>query len=130
MPLLKLNRDYVMCTPSGLSFGFTKGVPLNVPTKWVGNAMMIGAEPCDDEAVFESAEVKAARDAEAAQAAKRASDIEQAVRLLVERNMAGDFTAGGKPNMKAVESLVGYDCTRDEVDHIFIKVRADMNGEG
>ncbi len=127
MPQMKLNRDHVLVTNSGLSFGFKKGVPLFVPRQYVDIATMLGAEPCDEDTAVEAAAQREQRDAEAAKAARRGSDIEAAIKMLVDRNMPSDFTAGGKPNMKAVESIVGYDCSRDEVDHVFSKVKAELN---
>lgn len=123
---MKLNRDHVLVTDSGISIGFKKGEPVPVPVRFMSAAIMIGAEACDDQAAAKMESIKADRDEATAEAADRLKKVEAGVIALVERNMPGDFTAGGKPNMKQLEKLIGFDATRDEVDHIFLKVKADL----
>ena len=127
--LFTLNRDYVLVTLAGRSYGFTKGVPLEVPAQFAAQAVAIGAEPAPENAV-EVAQIKAASDAAQKDLQSRGSRIEAAIRIFIERNMPGDFTAGGRPNLKKLATEVGFEVEREEMEEAFASVKQKIEVAG
>jgi hypothetical protein len=124
--LMKLNRDYVMVTDAGLSYGFTKGVPMNIPHRFVQKAMDLGAEPVEDDDKSEAAMIQKETDAEVVAAAKRSVIVKAAIKKMMEDNMSGDFTAGGRPNLRRLGVIVGFEVERAEVETWFDEVKAEL----
>lgn len=127
MSLVKftLNRDYVLVTRDGPSFRFVKGKTTNIPMKYVKDVIAIGAEAVDeDQAVADQAHADAAR--EAASDIERVAKIKEVILRMTERNNSGDFTAGGRPNKKRVETLVGYQVSEEEIAQAFAEAKAGL----
>lgn len=120
--LFTLNRDFVLVTLAGRSYGFKKGVPLEIPAAFAAQAVAIGAEPAPENAA-EVAQIKASADAAQAELQGRGAKIEAAIRIFIERNMPGDFTAGGRPNLKKLAAEVGFEVERDEMEEAFASVK-------
>lgn len=117
-----LNRDFVLVTKEGPSYGFRKGAPVHVQQRHAHLAISIGAEP-DADSVERAAEIKADIERDAAADRVRVDKIKAAIQKMVERNSAGDFTAGGKPNRRRVENLVGDQVSDNEVALAFQEVK-------
>ena len=121
----KLNRDYVLVTREGPSFRFVKGQTTNIPLKYVKDVIAIGAEAVDeDQAVADQARADTAR--EAASDVERIARIKEVIIRMTERNNSGDFTAGGRPNKKRVETLVGSQVSEDEIAVAFAEAKAGL----
>jgi hypothetical protein len=121
-----LNRDYVLVTPEGPSYGFKKGVPLHVPAKYAAKVLEIGGEPVEEDA-------EAARDAaEKAQVAVDATADQKAklldiVRNIIERNDPADFTAGGRPKQQKVSIVAGFDVSKQQIDAAWASLIAEKH---
>lgn len=119
---MTLNRNYVLPTPAGLHFRFVKGEATEIPAKFVQLALNIGAEAVA-EARAEADAIQAETDKEVLEEARRAQKLRKAIEEMVDRNHSGDFTAGGRPNLKRLSALVGFDPDRDEVEKVFDDLR-------
>lgn len=119
-----LNRDFVLTTLDGLSYGFEKGKPVFVAPKHAALAVAIGAEPLPEDAADAEAatvEVKAAQAAEAA----RPQKILDEVRAIVKRNNPDEFTAGGRPNLRKLGRTLGFEVTAEELDKAWEALRLE-----
>lgn len=119
MPELVLHRDYTLATNKGHRVLFVKGVPVNVPTVVVPDAIAIGAVPVDGkpiEVIKEQARPMTQDDP-----SRRAADIQGAIELLVENNERNTFAASGAPTTAALSKLVGYEISRKERDEAWQK---------
>lgn len=123
--MMTLNRDYVLVTNAGLHIGFKKGNPTHVPQRFVQLALNMGAEPVEGSKV-EADQIQNDSDKEVLEEARRAQKLREAIDQLIERNHSGDFTAGGRPNMKKLSAIVGFDADRDEVEKVFDEMRQKM----
>lgn len=58
--------------------------------------------------------------------------IERALKAMLERDVADDFTSAGEPNLNVVAKLAGMKVKREQVTAIFhrLKEEADKDGEG
>lgn len=119
----KLNRDFVLVTKEGPSFRFVKGQVTNVPPRYAADVLAIGGEPIEGEDANLAAEVRAEIEREKASDAERLERLRAAIGRLVERNQSGDFTAGGKPNKKKVEALIGGPVSDEEIAVVFEQVK-------
>ena len=121
----KLNRDHVLCTLEGPSFRFKKGEVTLLPPRYAPAAISIGAEAVDgDEAVND--EIKAEMAREQAATGERLERLRACVQRLVDRNQSGDFTAGGKPNKKKVENLLGGPVGDEELAQVFDLIKQSV----
>ena len=92
---MKLNRDFVLATVSGLSIEFKEGVPTHVPPRAVKEATAAGALVCEVDPQVE-AEALAEMDREQLALDARKPTISDAIKLMLKRDQRGDFTAGGR----------------------------------
>lgn len=125
MPKMVLNRTEVFVSNLGLSYDFQEGVPTEVSPKVVKEALRFGAtiDKTDVTAVAVNDKIVAK---EAAEAAEREPKIREAIKTLLKRNMSGDFTAGGKPNLNQVMKLAKLSVTTDEVEPIWKQISAEL----
>lgn len=58
--------------------------------------------------------------------------IERALKTMLERDQAGDFTNDDQPNLKVLGKLAGFAVTRDQVTPIYQKLldESEEDGEG
>lgn len=119
----KLNRNHVLTTKEGPSFRFIKGEVTLVPPRYAADVLAIGGEPIEGEDATLAAEVQAEINREKAADVERLERLRAAVGRMVERNQSGDFTAGGKPNKKKVEALVGGPVSEEEIAIVFEQVK-------
>ena len=112
MPEFVLNRDFVLRSLNGHIITFKKGEPVWVPPVCVKEAVGIGAACVDGDVdvIGDTPEksVVTGKDRETA--------LTDAFDILVERNGRGDFTGQGIPAAKAVERLVGFEVSRQEIE--------------
>jgi hypothetical protein len=122
---LTLNRDHVHVTREGPSFGFVKDKPTAVPTRYLAELMAIGAVAVEEDA---AAGAQALEDIarEKAADADRLAKIKEVIVRMAERNHSGDFTAGGKPSKKRVETLVGSEVSDAEIAVAFAAAKAGI----
>lgn len=116
-----LNRNYSLATGTGHIVDFVKGQPVYVPEEMHKAALVIGAEAVgvkmnvlDEEPVAK----------QVPQGLARESAISDAIIILVEENNPKDFTANGRPNIKRIEALIGFDITTEERDTFWAKHKA------
>lgn len=129
MPKMVLNRDEVFVSTRGLSYAFVKGEPLHVSPKLIQEALRFGAslaESEDEAGKKEVADVKADMDREEQENADRKPKIVEAIQAMLKRNLAGDFTAGGKPNLNQMAKLTKFTVTTEELDPIWKEIKADL----
>lgn len=103
MPLMKLNRDYVLATPAGQSVNFRKNEPVHVSPHIVKYAAAIGAEMAEDESpdILPAEKEKAPELTEAELEAKMFAGF----RELEEAGVRDDYTASGVPTVWAVRRV-------------------------
>lgn len=111
--LLILNRNFTLTTNKGHSIEFKEGVPTHVPGVVYQDALAIGAVPSEGGAPKlpkEPTVPEPITDVD-----DRASHIMAAIKLLVERNGRGDFTAAGAPAVDAVFDITGFRVQAKEI---------------
>jgi hypothetical protein len=119
MPQYVLNRDYTLV--GGLHrIGFKKNVPVNVPPTLVVEALRIGAQCVDGPTPSPVETPEAPKELSAEE---RAELIGAAISEIVEANDPESFTAAGSPAVVAVETIVGFDVSRSEVDAVWSAYR-------
>ena len=67
----------------------------------------------------------AAEAADQSVADKRFNEIADAIDLLDTASFVATGPRKGRPKVKAVEEIIGYDVTMEEVDQVFLSTRAD-----
>lgn len=121
------HRDIVVGSTEGHSIGFEKGVPTHVPRSMHATVLNKGCLPCDKEgkilddvtahapgAVEEKKVLIEPEDAE-----ERKAAIEKAIKAMVGRNNAKDFSAGGVPLAATVSAAVGWQVDQKEIRPIW-----------
>ena len=122
--LMKLGRDHVMVTPSGISIGFLAETPTHVPNRFVREAIAIGAVAVDNQERVDA--VKAEMEAQRAAAEGRSKRIEDGVRAMIERNQRGDFTGAGRPNLRILNRMTDLEITAEELEPIYEKIKLEL----
>lgn len=123
-------RDIVVRTTQGAAIAFEKGKPTHVPQRLHSLVMEKGILPCDAQGkVLDAAEaaevvppekkVKMAPE----DPAKLEAELVTAMKMIVERNDAKDFTANGTPHSDAVSGLIGYRVDQKTVRDAWVKLR-------
>jgi hypothetical protein len=111
--MLVTNRDITLNTTKGHSLEFKAGVPTHVPGVVYQDAIAIGAVPAEGGAPnlpTEPSKPEPVTDVD-----DRAAHIMEAIKLLVERNGRGDFTAAGAPTVDAVFDITGFRAQAKEI---------------
>lgn len=108
MPLLVLNRNYVLATLRGHRIRFVKDEPTYVPPAVVPDAVAIGATPADgsDPNVLPP-DPKGANPTASDPTARKAA-IMAAIDKIIERNSKDDFNAANQPKADAVSKVVDF----------------------
>lgn len=118
------NRDIVVRSKHGHAIEFLKGVPTDVPRVMHGEVMERGILP--SEGVI-SEEDSTVHDVKLRLAPEDALDREDrildAIKAIIKRNNASDFTGGGRPHMDAVTALVGWRVDQKETNKVWEKNR-------
>ena len=113
MPLYTLNRNYLLRTTSGV-ISFNKGEPTHVPSHMEREVVAIGAEIAEGSAPELLEPEK--KLAPSPVGDDRREQIATAIELIVDRNESNDFTGSGRPSVKAVERILGFDVDQSEVN--------------
>lgn len=112
-----LQRDRVIRTTTGHSIEFKKGVPVYVPPGAVRAAMDAGAVPIADDFVGgEDEDARPVMSAEAVDPVARKAKILEVLDTVVKRNDRDDFSAAGKPHVKAISELAGFKVDKKELE--------------
>jgi len=56
--------------------------------------------------------------------------IERALKTMLEREVADDFTSAGEPNLNVVSKLAGMKVKREQVTAIYHRLKEEAGGEG
>ena len=124
--MMQLNRDHVHVSNYGISIAFTAGVPAYVPARLVPDIVGLGGTVSETDQGVVDAEMKVVEAAKIA-AEGRVPAIEAAIKTMVARNLRGDFTGGGKPNLNTLSRLLGFTINADELEAPWRKVKAEIN---
>ena len=113
-----LNRDRTVATRRGHVIEFKKGEPTHVPRECWDEVIAVGAVS-EDELVEE---VKPAS-SEPNDMGERLDALFAAFEAIVLRNAPSDFTAGGVPNAKAIQAVLGWAPDTKERNDAWTKFR-------
>lgn len=127
MPILVLNRNYVLRSLAGRSFEFRKGQPIDIPEICYKEAIAIGATPADgsDPNVLEDDKINRAP----SDPTTRRNDVMKAILHIVQKNDRQEFSAGGVPHVDAVKAFVGYSVGREEIQTVWLAYCQDLSDE-
>jgi len=120
---MSLKKSFV--AKSGHSWNFAPGVTIDIPQRFVLEAMQHGAFAVETDTEA-GKEQMAEIDAEKLKLGERAPKITEAIKKMVERNQRGDFTAGGRPNLNVLFRETGFQVTSEELEPIWDKVRKEI----
>lgn len=123
MPKFVLNRDYNHLSPNGC-ISFKKGEPTSAPSYMTKELLQIGAELIDG--VAPSLTPEEPKAPVIPEGGDRRGQIMAAFALIVERNESSDFTGSGRPSVKAVEKLTGFDVEAKEVSDAWDEFKVSM----
>ena len=123
--MLVMHRDLYVTSNIGYSYLFKKGVPQMVVGEMVEECMKYGAVPPEGKEVEEHEESPK-------RATPRGQDrhekIKNAMEEMVERNERGDFGASGAPNLRALETTLGFKVDKKERDSVWNEVNRALHG--
>jgi len=126
MPEYVLNRNYTHRSTLGHIVNFAKGQPVYVPPALEREVTALGAEPVTGARV-EMIDAEKAVDVVPV-GTERATLLMAAYARMEARNMRGDFTGQGRPNVKVLKELVGFEVEvreRDDIWEEFMKAKAE-----
>jgi hypothetical protein len=127
-------RDMNVTSTQGYSLDFKKGEPTHVPRAMHAEVMEKGVLPCDARGEIKEAPEPAEVDPAAAvrvmvapeDGDERSDAILEAIKALVARNDAKDFSAGGIPSAAAVTHAVGWRADRKEIAAVWQKYKPQL----
>lgn len=122
-----MNRDYTVRTLSGHVIEFKRGISKYVPPGARAEAMQFGAIPEEEDSVVPPDAPPVKRDGPLGD--ERAQLIRMQIEDMVARNTRGDFTPGGKPDLKALKKALGFDVDGAERDLAWAQFQADAAKE-
>ena len=120
-------REIVVTSLDGYSLRFEPGVPVNVPNfkHTIGAVQAAGCVPADEVQVrIKTSTVEEASEAE--QAARQAQII-AAIGVLVDKKDPIDFNRSGSPQVRSIETIVGFDISNMERDKAWKAYQASKN---
>jgi hypothetical protein len=125
------NRDFVLGGSLGHRIAFEKGQPTHVPKIMHAMALEKGILPCTKEGkpldtpqIYSPEEAKVVLAPEDAD--ERSEAIVKAMKAIVKRNNAKDFTSGSTPSASAVSLAVGWKVDPKEARQVWDKHRHDI----
>lgn len=118
MPDYVLNRTHTHRSTMGHIVNFVKGQPVYVPPALEKEVALIGAEPVDGERVELLEDLPEALPEEPT-GEERKKLLKLTYGQLEARNQRGDFTGQGRPNVKVLQSLLGFEVTNRERDEVW-----------
>ncbi len=122
--MLVANRNVTVRSTTGHVIKFTKDEPVSVPRMMVSECMAVGIVPVDDDYTPEEPTKNAI---------PTGHDREQALRdaiiQLKERNDRGDFTGGGRPDLRALFGILGWRPDQYEVQKLWKQMREEWGSE-
>jgi len=125
MPMLLVaNRNVTVRTKLGHTIKFEKDVPKQVPDMVIGHCMEVGVVPVEDEYKPEEPVPQSSP-----QGDPRIKEMMDAINVLRKRNERNDFTAAGKPDLRAMRGALGWAPDRQEVDKLYKKMLSDEASE-
>jgi len=105
---------------------FEKNEPVSIPAVLVGEAKRWGAELVEGEKM---PDVQPEKGVEATDGIQRKADIMGAIEQLVATNSSDDFGGNGRPHVKSVERVLGYNIEAAERDTIWVQYQNEENAE-
>lgn len=119
--MMYMPRDYILRSRSGYALAFVANEPVRVPHPVIDEAIAIGAVFVDtsDQKILvdEKPEVKTPD-----LGFEREQKLYDAMHKIAAENDPDKFTPGGKPKLKVLEEMLGYEVDRKEANDTWIKV--------
>ena len=119
--MMYMPRDFVLHSKFGHAVKFTANEHVRVPYPVIDEAIAIGAVFANKEdqkiLVDEPKELKTPD-----LGFEREQKLYDAMHELAKENDADKFTPGGKPKLKVLEEMIGYEIDRKEANDIWVKV--------
>lgn len=107
-----LNRNFILSSTKGHTIEFVKDQPVHIPPALYSEVLALGAVAVDGE-------ISIGDDSDSKQKYvdpdQRPSLVYAAIDHIVTKNERDDFTAAGAPTVKAVQQIVGFKITSDEI---------------
>ena len=127
--MMKMNRKTTLRTTKGYIVEFEANKPTPVPNLVIEQAIEIGAAFCaEDENYVPNNKVNTKE--QPLFGFERKQSIYDACLRILDRNDVDDFTSAGLPKMKVIESEVGFQVDRNEVNNVWVEAqRAQANAE-
>ena len=122
---MKLNRDYTHVSTAGLSVEFKKDLPTYVSPRLYREILALGGVVVEENKE-EDAKALAQVNLAQAEAEDRRPAIEAGIRKLLARNQRGDFTAGGRPNLKVMFNVTDLEISQEELDPIWAELKKEV----
>lgn len=125
MPLMTMNRDFIIKSTMGHVVRFTKDEPIYVVPDLYQEALKYGAELVDekDKIVQKNPPSKASP-----QGQERHDKIKEAITQMLTRNERGDFTGSGLPALPVLDKLVGFAVESSERSQIWEIIQVENSG--
>lgn len=120
MPEYVLNRTYTLRSTAGHVLNFVKGQPTYVPPILERQVTELGGEPVGG-VRMDLVDEEAKPLPPAPEGADRETQIMDIFKKLEARNMRGDFTGQGRPNLSVLKDLLGFEVVTRERDVMWEK---------
>ncbi len=122
-----LLKDINIGSTTGRSILFEKGKPTHVPREMHAEVMSRGVLPCDKDGKVGEVQVDPQPEADLTMAPEdaqeRAEALEGAIRQVVKRNDAMDFTGGGVPSASVLSSILKWRVDQKEVRPVWARLK-------
>ncbi len=120
MPEMIMNRNFTLRTTSGHSVKFVKDVPSYVVPHIMDEAMKYGALPLNEADMPQGEDDTIVKTVP--QGEDRTAKITAILKEIMARKNRSDFTAAGRPNLKIIRNLLGFEVDGGERDAIWDKL--------
>lgn len=116
MPDMVLNRSHTLRSLAGRIINFEKNTPTWVPPECVPEALAIGAEGVTEklDILKDETPVENVQSLE-----ERKEKVFSAFKVMSTREVRGDFTGQGVPNIKVIAGLAGFEIAGKERDDLW-----------
>lgn len=127
---MKLHKNKVLVTMSGLCVQFIADTEVQVPKHLVREALEIGAVVINDDKrtsqeILEDVTREQERSAPVTDPVERENAIREAIAVITATNSREDFTGTGTPHAKSVSKLLAFTVQQKDVNEVWRKIREE-----